>query len=215
MLKSVKVPPHFEPPFANAENLVSKLFEKIVRRPEQGTIHIGEDRYILMRAEGLYLSWFDAMAQTFGEDAAGEFIYNSAREIGRSDSIAFAEAMKIEDNLAKLAAGPVHFSFAGWAFVEILGDSNPSPDTGFYVHYYHPNTFESETNKKRGKTLSFCGCLFSSGYSAGWVSAAFNLELHGRELRCISKGDEDCEFIMAPSDQLEERAQKVKSEWTK
>jgi hypothetical protein len=178
-------------------------------------MHIGGDRYVFMRAESLYLSWFDALAQSFGEEAAGEFIYNTAREIGRSDSAAFATRMQLSDPLDKLAAGPVCFAQAGWAFVEILDDSAPAPNESYFIHYYHPNTFESEVTKKQGKALSWCGCLYSAGYSAGWCSAAFSIELHGRELRCISKGDKQCEFIMAPSEKLDALEKQVRSGWTK
>jgi hypothetical protein len=215
MLKNVKVPPHFEPPFAGAEGLVAPFFDTIDRRPDQGTIHVGGDRYILVRAEGLYISWFEAMAQTFGEEAAGEFIYNTAREIGRSDSAAFAQRLNLTDNFARLAAGPVHFSFSGWAFVEILGDSSPTKDSDYMIHYYHPNTFESEVLKKQNIKLDRCGCLFSAGYSAGWCTAAFEMELHGRELRCISKGDDACEFIMSPIEHLDRHEEKIRAQWTK
>ena len=51
MLKAVRVPPPFEPPFARAEEFVEKLFANIERRPERGTIHIGGERYVLVRAE--------------------------------------------------------------------------------------------------------------------------------------------------------------------
>jgi son of sevenless-like protein len=63
------------PPFARAETFVEKLFSDVQRAPERGTIHIGGDRYVLVRAESLYLSWFDALSDAFGEDAAREFIY--------------------------------------------------------------------------------------------------------------------------------------------
>ena len=75
MLRSVRVPAAFEPPFARAETFVEKLFSDVQRAPERGTIHIGGDRYVLVRAESLYLSWFDALSDAFGEDAAREFIY--------------------------------------------------------------------------------------------------------------------------------------------
>ena len=71
-------------------------------------------------------------------------------------------------------------------------------DDTYYLHYYHPNTFESEVLRQQGRTLKSCGCLFSAGYSAGWCSHAFNVEVHGREIRCLSRGDANCEFIMAP-----------------
>jgi hypothetical protein len=98
----------------------------------------------------------------------------------------------------------VHFAHAGWAIVDILGDSAPAMDDSYYLHYYHPNTFESEVLKQLGRQLTYCGCLFSSGYSAGWCTEAFNVQVHGREIRCLSRGDSACEFIMAPSHRLDE-----------
>ena len=203
MLRSVRVPPAFEPPFARAEKFVEQLFSDLQRAPERGTIHVGGDRYVMVRAESLYLSWFDALSDAFGEEAAREFIYNSAREIGRNDSRRFSERLGLTDGLDRLSSGPVHFVYAGWALVDILDDSAPAMDDSYYLHYFHPNTFESEVLKQRGRTLQTCGCLFSAGYSAGWCSHAFNVEVHGREIRCLSRGDTTCEFIMAPSEKLD------------
>jgi len=210
MLKSVKVPPPFEGPFSAAEGYVEKLFADFARRPEQGTIHVGGERYVLVRAESLYLTWFDAMAETFGDDAARDFIYNTAREIGRSDSNAFSARLGVADGVERLSCGPVHFAHAGWAFVDILDDSRPAKDDSYYLHYYHPNTFESETAAARGRKLERPGCLFSAGYSAGWCSAAFEVEVHGREIRCLSTGDSACEFVMAPRAKLDEHQRRLR-----
>ncbi len=203
MLKSVRVPPPFEPPFAKAEEYVEKLFSDFQRNPAEGSLRIGGDRYVLLRCESLYLSWFDALAETFGEDAAKEFVYNTAREIGRSDAKDFAERLGVTDGIERLSAGPVHFAHAGWALVDILEDSAPAMDDSYYLHYYHPNTFESEVVRKRGKRVDAPTCLFSAGYSAGWCSDAFQLEVHAREVECTARGDANCEFIMAPSSQLD------------
>ena len=209
MLRSVRVPAAFMPPFARAESFVEKLFSDVQRAPERGTIHIGGDRYVLVRAESLYLSWFDALSDAFGEDAAREFIYNSAREIGRNDSRRFCERLGLTDGLDRLSSGPVHFAHAGWVLVDILDDSAPAMDDTYYLHYYHPNTFESEVLRQQGRTLKSCGCLFSAGYSAGWCSHAFNVEVHGREIRCLSRGDANCEFIMAPADKLSHHEERM------
>lgn len=204
MLKSVRVPPAFVPPFARAEGFVEGLFSKFERNPEKGTLHVSGERYVLVRAESFYLSWFDSLEQTFGEETAREFVYNTARNIGRSDSAAFSARLGLTDGVDRLASGPVHFAHAGWAMVEILDDSRPATDDSYYLHYNHPNTFESEVVKARGRTLTSCGCFFSAGYSAGWCSDAFQVEVHGREVRCVGKGDSTCEFVMAPSAQLDE-----------
>lgn len=215
MLKSVRVPPHFEPPFAKAEALVEEQFSRFRRDPSQGTLHVGDDRYILVRAEGFYLGWFDAMAETFGQEVAQQFIYNSAREIGRSDSRSFSSRLGVTDGLDRLSSGPVHFAHAGWAFVDILADSAPAMNQDYFLHYYHPNTFESEVLRKLGRPAPSCACLFSAGYSAGWCSDAFGIEVHGRELRCAAQGAPTCEFIMAPAERLDEHDKRVRDGWAR
>ena len=119
-LKAAKVPEAFLPPFEAAEPYVEGLFNQLVRTPEQGTVRVGEERYVLLRCESLYLAWFEAMADAFGEDPARQFIYNTAREIGRNDSRSFAERTGVPVGVPRLAAGPLHFAHAGWAFVDIL-----------------------------------------------------------------------------------------------
>jgi son of sevenless-like protein len=213
VLKAVRVPPSFEPPFARAEAFVEKLFAQVERRPDQGTIHVGGERYVFVRAESLYLTWFEALAESFGEETAREFVYNTAREIGCSDSASFSKRLGLTEGLDRLASGPVHFAHAGWALVDILEDSRPTEDDEYFLHYYHPNTFESEVVRQRNKKLTSCGCLFSSGYSAGWCSDAFRVTVHGRELRCVGKGDPTCEFIMAPLGRLDEHEARVRAAW--
>jgi hypothetical protein len=213
MLKSALVPPAFEGPFARAEADVSRLFSQFDRRPEQGTLHVGGERYVLLRAESLYLAWFDAMQSAFGAETAGEFIYNTAREIGGADARAFAERLHETQGVDQLAAGPIHFAHAGWARVEILDDSRPATDDSYFLHYLHPNTFESEVLLRRGRRPEGPACLFSAGYSAGWCSSAFGIEVHARELACLARGDARCEFIMAPAHRLDELSAQAAERW--
>jgi hypothetical protein len=208
-MSSYRVPEPFRPIFEKAEAFVQRLFADVVRKPEEGTIHIGGERYVWIRCESLYLSWFERMTAAFGEEAAREFIYNTAREIGNSDSVAFAERMKVPPGVERLAAGPIHFAHAVWAFVDILPDSAPATDDSYFLHYFHPNTFESEVSKRRGQKTGGCICHFSAGYSAGWCSAAFGVDVHGREIRCTARGDQACEFIMAPSGRLDAHQKKL------
>jgi predicted hydrocarbon binding protein len=203
MLTTAKVPAPFVPTFEAAEAYVQKQFAQIERRPDQGTIHIGGDRYVLARAESLYLAWYDAMAQTFGASTARDFIYATGREIGRGDCETFSARCKLPPGIERLASGPIHFSHAGWAFVEILDDAAPSTNDDFFLHYVHPNTFESEVLRTRGIKRDGCACHFSAGYSAGWSSSAFGLEVHARELWCQARGDARCEFVMAPAARLD------------
>jgi predicted hydrocarbon binding protein len=203
MLTTAKVPAALVPTFEAAEAYVKKQFSQIDCRPDQGTIHIGGDRYVLARAESLYLAWYDAMAQTFGASTARDFIYATGREIGRSDCQTFSERFKLSSGVERLASGPIHFAYAGWAFVEILEDSAPSTNHDSFLHYVHPNTFESEVLRTLGIKRDACACHFSAGYSAGWCSSAFGIEVHARELWCLARGDARCEFVMAPAARLD------------
>lgn len=115
----------------------------------------------------------------------------------------------MKDGVARLASGPVHFAHAGWAFVDILGDSAPAPDDSYFLHSYHPNTFDSEVLASKKKRVEQPACIFSAGYSAGWCSDAFGLEVHAREVRCLARGDSHCEFVMAPASRLDEHKRRI------
>lgn len=202
-LKSVRAPAPFVPLFEAAEGQIGGMFDRFDHQPQKGSIHVGGERYLLVRANGFYLAWFDAMAETFGEDMARQFVYNTAREIGRNDSREISAKLELAEPPVKLAAGPVHFAHAGWAIVDIMDDSAPAPDESYYLHYRHPNTFESEVCLRQGRETDKCMCLFSAGYSAGWCSEAFGLEVHAREFTCSARKDEHCEFVMGPADKLD------------
>lgn len=215
MLKSVRVPPQLAPPFQRAERFVEELFADVRRRPEQGTIHVGEDRYVLLRAESFYVSWHTALESCYGEESARELIYETARAIGQADCEAFSARLGVTDGVERLASGPIHFAHAGWALVDVCEDSAPAMDQTYYLHYLHPNTFESEVLKKRGTRAEQPSCVFSAGYSSGWCSHAFEIEVHARELRCVASGDDRCEFVMAPIHRLEEHAARVRAAWSR
>lgn len=210
MLTTAKVPKPFEPLFEVADKHVAALFQDFKREPSKGTIHVGGERYILVRAQSLFMSLFDQLEKSFGEEQAQEFIYNVARIIGQADAKDFIKARKLTDPNEKLSTGPVHFAYSGWAFVDILDTSKPSPDQNYFLHYYHPNTFESEIYKHKGIKAKKPICFFSAGYSSGWCSEAYGVEVHAREINCLAHGDKHCEFIMAPYGKLDEYAQKFK-----
>lgn len=211
MPKAATVPPHFAPPFDQAETYVESLFSTMVRRPEEGTLRLKDERYVLLRAESFYLAWSEALESSFGPEATRDLLYNTAREIGRADCRSFCARLGVTDLVSRLAAGPLHFAHAGWAYVEILGDSAPAPDETCYLHYRHPNTFESEVLRSKDKKSALPACVFSAGYSAGWCSDAFGVELHARELHCRACDGAECEFIMATAAQLDPRSKAVLS----
>ncbi len=204
MPKTVTVPAQFSPLFDVAEKYVEGLFSEFKRDPEKGQLYIGDQRYVLVRAESMFVALFDQLEQSFGDEQAQEFIYNMARIIGKADSKAFSETRKLQDPTEKLSTGPVMFAHTGWAKVDIYPDSKPAPNQDYFLHYQHPNTFESEIYLRKTIKPTKPICFFSAGYSAGWCSEAYGLEVHAREIKCTAKGDDRCEFIMAPYEKLDD-----------
>lgn len=211
MPTTVRVPPPFEPLFDAAEAYVRAHFDQLRREPEKGTIHVGQERYVLLRAASLTTGFLEVMRDVIGEDEALKFWSRIACVIGREDAAAFCRARGLTDGPARLSTGPVHFAFAGWARVEIDDHSRPAPDDSYYLEYTHPNTFESESWLAAGKLAKAPVCAFSAGYSAGWCSESFGLEVHAREVTCVAAGQKECRFVMAPWEKLDAYAAEVLS----
>jgi predicted hydrocarbon binding protein len=211
MPTSVRVPEAFTGLFDQAETYVKAHFDKLKRDPERGTIHVGDARYILVRGDSLTTGFLEVMRDLIGEEEAFKFWYRMARVIGREDSRAFCAERGLTDGPARLSTGPVHFAYTGWARVEIDDRSRPAPDDTYYLEYVHPNTFESESWRKSGKVSTRPVCVFSAGYSAGWCSEAFGLEVHAREVTCAAAGQSECRFVMSPWDHLDRYAAEIAS----
>jgi len=64
-LKTVTVPEPFKPPFAEAQEVVARHFDSMERDPTSGTITIGGDRYVLVRAMSLSVHFFQFMKERY------------------------------------------------------------------------------------------------------------------------------------------------------
>ena len=208
-LTTVDVPKNFEPIFAQAEKVVSSYFAGRTHDPSRAAIEIGDERYILVRAASLSIEFFSLVRRLFGagrEDDADQFarnmLFDLAHAIGKSDAQNFHAKMHLEDPIARLSAGPVHFSHSGWAFVKILPESNPSPDQDYYLIYDHPQSFEADAWLRSGEKSHMPVCVMNAGYSSGWCESSFGLPLVAVEILCRVKGDPCCRFIMAPPETI-------------
>lgn len=216
-LKTVKCPKSFEPMFQNAQNFVQKFFSDMKFDSEKGKILIHGERYILVRAESLSVQFYDfvknmypVLDETESLEATGRILYDIAYNIGKSDAKAFHKATGVVDPVDKLATGPIHFSYTGWAYVDIFEESTPTADANYYLIYDHPQSFEVDSwIKCRGKT-NHCTCFMNAGYSAGWCSESFNVDLVAKEILCKANGDSACRFIMAHHSKIEERINEYK-----
>ena len=210
-LTTVKVPKQFSPLFEKAEEVVAGYFKSMEMDPSSGTIVIGGERYVLVRAKSLSVEFFRFMADMYpglspkeSIEGAGRVLFDMSFSLGRSDAQAFCKRLGVEDPVAKLSSGPIHFAHSGWAYVDIHGASNPSPDEDYYLVYDHPQSFEADSWLLLGKPTDFCACFMNAGYSSGWCSESFGLELAAREIQCRARGDAHCRFVMAPVHRLDE-----------
>lgn len=211
-LKTVKYPSQFQPMFERAQAYVEEYFRSRTERPDQGTIEIGGERYILVRAASMSVHFLDfiksmypALDEREAIDAASLVLFDMAHSIGQADGRVFHRATGVSDPIAKLSTGPIHFAYTGWAFVDILPESAPTPDEDYLLVYDHPNSFEADAWIASGRRTDFCTCFMNAGYSSGWCEESFGLRLEAREIACRSKGDPYCRFIMAPPGRLERR----------
>ena len=204
MLKTVRVPPPFEPLFEQAQEYVGRFFAERRDIPEQAKIEVFGQRYMLVRARAMSVEFFEMIQRLYRdkgqEEALGvarSLLFDIAHAMGLADANDFAERMNLQDPIARLSAGPIHFSHAGWAFVDIFPESRPSPDENFYLIYDHPYSFESDSWISAGKRADHPVCVMNAGYSSGWCEASFGVPLVASEILCRAKGDEHCRFIMA------------------
>ena len=204
--------------FGAAEETVSRYFPAARFEPERGSIEISGERYVLVRAASLSVEFFSLVRELYGpgretdaEDFTRNILFDLAHAIGRSDARSFHTKMELSDPIARLSAGPVHFAHAGWAFVDILPESNPAPGSDYFLVYDHPYSFESDAWIRSGRHRDSPACIMNAGYSSGWCEESFGLTLVASEILCRAKGDESCRFVMAPPSRIEERVARYAS----
>ena len=209
-LRTVSVPEPFTALFLNAQRYVERYFETFIHQPEQATISIAGERYILLRAASMSVEFVELVASLYQDRGADEarrvadnLLFDIAHALGRADALSFEQKMGVTDPLAKLSAGPIHFAFSGWAFVDILPESSPSPDEDFFLIYDHPFSFESHAWLTKGQRSTKPVCVMNAGYSSGWCEQSFGLPLVATEIECVACGGAHCRFIMAPPTRIE------------
>ena len=207
-LRTVQVPEPLVPLFLEAQRYVTRYYSDLKSVPERGTLEISGQRYMLVRAASMSVEFHDMVKSFYAEEkealaVAHALLFDVAHAMGRADSRAFAERMKVSDPMARLSAGPVHFAHAGWAFVDISPESTPSPDERFYFLYDHPHSFEADSWLAAHKPTAQAVCVMNAGYSSGWCEDCFRLPLVSVEILCRARGDSACRFIMAPADRVE------------
>jgi len=211
MLHTVKVPEQFEAVFKKAQEYVSDYFSIKREDASKGKIEIFDQRYILIRAASMSVDFFDIIKEMLkdcgkekAEEMARNLLFDISHAIGKMDARNFHQQMGVFDPIEKLSAGPIHFAYTGWAFVDISAESKPSANKEYYLLYDHPFSFEADAWEKSGKVSSTCVCAMNAGYSSGWCEESFGIPLVAAEVMCKARGDSACRFIMAHPERIEQ-----------
>jgi son of sevenless-like protein len=207
-LFATKVPEQFVEPFLKAQDYVSQFFGKESRDPTKGEIRIGGQRYVLLSAISLPAIRKE-VSKTLGEDTANMIIYNIGKACGIHDAKVYHKAMNVTDPIDKLSAGPIQFSYRGFAFVNLFPECRPSQDENCFLIYDHPNSFELEPLDGIAKP-SKPVCHFNAGYSAGFTTESFGIPVESREIMCKATGGKACRFVMAHRDRIMDHLTKEK-----
>ena len=210
-LESVKVDEKFEHIFVKAQEYVGKYFRNRLEDPGKGVLEISGERYILIRAAAMSVELFELITTLYrdrgdkgAKDKANDFLFDISHALGKADAKKFHSKMNVTDPIEKLSAGPVHFAYSGWALVDLLPESNLTPDENFLLIYDHHFSFEAEEWIKNKKAADFPVCIMNAGYSSGWCEESFGLPLVAVEIECRARGDKQCRFIMAPPSRIEQ-----------
>lgn len=212
---TVSVPDNVKPLFDQAQKTVGEYFRNLKMDPTRGTIEINDQRYVLVRASALSNDFLTTIQHLYADRGEKEamsigknFLFDIAHLIGMNDAKNFHAKMNLKEPIEKLSAGPVHFAYSGWAFVDILRESNPVPDDNYYLLYNHPFSFEADSWIRSGKKSDTSVCIMNAGYSSGWCEESFGIPLTAVEITCKAKGDEKCTFIMSPPHKIQEHIER-------
>lgn len=211
-LISVKCPKELEPVFLKAEELVKKFFSKQTHDPKRAVRKVSGDRYMLIRAEALGYYIRKSAERIVGKNAP-MFVFEFGHAIGKSEAAGFHKKFHLKTPDEKLSAGPVHFNYAGFAFVKLLPGCSPTPDNNYVLVYDHPNSFEAEMQLRLEGKSKGCVCHLNAGYSSGWCEQSYGIPLTAREVSCVAKGDKQCRFVMAPPERILEQVEKFTKKW--
>jgi len=209
-LTTVRVPPPFEAPFLRAQEYVARYFSDRTEQPDTATISIAGERYVLLRAASLSVEFVELVTKLYQDKGPGaarsvadNLLFDFAHALGKADARSFKQKMGVTEAIDNLSAGPVHFAFSGWAFVDISPESRPSPDEDYFLLYDHPYSFESHSWLAKQRRSDTPVCVMNAGYSSGWCEESFGFSLVAAEVECLAAGGQHCRFIMAPPARIE------------
>src|SRR6478609_11530673 len=106
MHHTVRVPDKFAPLFEQTQKYVAQYFSEQRSDPQHGTMEIGGQRYVLVRAASLSVEFYDMVRRFYAKEeeahaVAHGLLFDIAHAMGMADAKAFTERTGLTDPIAR------------------------------------------------------------------------------------------------------------------
>jgi len=172
-----------------AESVVkgeSAITEFIEHKPLEGTISL-IDEPVVMMPRFIFTSMTNSLKKTMGEAPASGVNYRAYMDMGK-ENVEHYKLMGITNPKTLSDMAFAFYSQMGWFnFVKEEWEEKTKLKTITLSH-----TVESESFGNIGKNVCFC----TAGLLAGIIEGSFGIRVQAKEIKCKSKGDENCVFTI-------------------
>jgi len=164
----------------------SAITEFIEHKPLEGTISL-IDEPVVMMPRFIFTSMTTSLKKTMGEAPASGVNYRAYMDMGK-ENVEHYKKMGITNPKTLSDMAFAFYSQMGWFnFVKEDWDEKTKLKTITLSH-----TVESESFGNIGKNVCFC----TAGLLAGIIEGSFGIRVQAKEIKCKSKGDENCVFTI-------------------
>ena len=172
-----------------AESVVkheSAITEFIEHKPLEGTIQL-IDEPVVMMPRFIFTSMTNSLKKTMGDAPASGVNYRAYMDMGK-ENVEHYKKMGITKPTTLSDMAFTFYSQMGWFnFVKEEWDEKTKLKTITLSH-----TVESESFGNTGKNVCYC----TAGLLAGIIEGSFGIRVQAKEIKCKSKGDENCVFTI-------------------
>jgi len=164
----------------------SAITEFIEHKPLEGKINL-IDEPVVMMPRFIFTSMTKSLIKTMGEASASGVNYRAYMDMGK-DNVEHYKKMGITNPQTLSDMAFTFYSQMGW-FIMVKEEWDEKSKTKTITL---SNTVESESFGNTGKNVCYC----TAGLLAGIVEGAFGIRVQAKEVKCRSKGDENCVFLV-------------------
>jgi predicted hydrocarbon binding protein len=167
----------------------SEVLKLLSVNDESGAVCIGNVRTAILPASGLF-SMVSRIIRIFGEAVALGIIYEVGMEFGKAYYLEVKKMLGLGDPLSLSTSELCKLlTSLGFGKFEFISGSLESPF--IVLRLSNPSVVMPDSK--------ITGCHLIRGFLAGLLTRIFRVELYVLETRCISKGDQYCEFEVRDS----------------